>query len=116
MLNDRELAAVLAGLRLLQDHAHDGYQEAIVEVASDGGKLDPLNASEIDALCERLNLDARGVTGRPVKVRVWSVTTESDGNPTATSVYGTEDGARAQLVEELEVQGLRRTADGERLS
>lgn len=62
MMNDRELAAVLAGLRLLQqaegrpwpcDCLYDG---AIDEIATCGGEYkDPIGSAEIDALCERLN-------------------------------------------------------------
>ncbi len=56
MFDPRELAAVLAGLRLIQCHANDGYtEEPIADVATNGGTLTPLDATEIDALCERLN-------------------------------------------------------------
>lgn len=55
-LNARELAAVLAGLRLLECHAMDGYQEeGIADVANMGGTIEPLSAKEIDGLCQRLN-------------------------------------------------------------
>lgn len=49
----RELGTVLAALRFWQNggrHVNDIY-----DIASDGGTLQPLDAVEIDALCERLN-------------------------------------------------------------
>jgi len=63
-LDDRDLAAVLAGLRLLQqvDGAPSAgfVAEAIYDrdceaIATGGGKFHPLDGAEIDALCERLN-------------------------------------------------------------
>ena len=57
-LNDRELAAVLAGLRFWQREGME-YAGLLPEqdIADDCGKLTPLNAQEIDALCERLNTE-----------------------------------------------------------
>lgn len=58
-VNDRELATILAALRFYQDgNLQDGRQisdEWIIEVATGGGTLKPLNADEVSALCERLN-------------------------------------------------------------
>lgn len=54
--NARETAAVLAGLRLLQCHADDGYENPeILDVADDLGTQEPLTAEEIEALCARFN-------------------------------------------------------------
>jgi hypothetical protein len=58
-LTDRELATVLAALRV--------YQQALAmngdlpprgadEIATDCGELEPMGADEIDALCESINL------------------------------------------------------------
>lgn len=52
--DDRELAAILAGLRLLQGST-DAHSHAIELVVTDGGRFPRLSAEEIDALCERLN-------------------------------------------------------------
>jgi len=55
-VDDREHAAILAGLRLLQHYIegtqpiHDGIQE----ILTDGGNSS-LNLDEIDQLCERIN-------------------------------------------------------------
>jgi len=61
-LNDREIGAVLAGLRLIQGMREGTVTTtkaemdvAIDDIESNGGKHDPLDADEIDALCERLN-------------------------------------------------------------
>ncbi len=55
---DRELVTVLAALRYWQ---REGLMSAgaETELASDGGKLVPLTAREIDGLCERLNFAER---------------------------------------------------------
>lgn len=54
-LNERELATVLAALRLFQrtDSAHSGPEN---DIASNGGAIEPLSNAEIDDLCERLNV------------------------------------------------------------
>jgi len=51
--NDRELAAILTGLRMLQEQTCPAHLE---DIATDGGRFPPLTADEIDALCERLNV------------------------------------------------------------
>ena len=59
VLGGRELAAVLAALRMLQGEmeaeANDGNQFLAGDVLTDGGTLDPMTPNEIDALCERIN-------------------------------------------------------------
>jgi hypothetical protein len=55
-LNNRELATVLAALRYWQ---REGLMSAGHEqdIATDGDTFEPLNAEDIDALCERLNCE-----------------------------------------------------------
>lgn len=55
-LDARELAAVLAGLRLLQNtlDPRPGAED-VADILTDSGRLDPLDADAIDELCERLN-------------------------------------------------------------
>lgn len=53
-LNERELGAVLAGLRTWQAMS-DGAPPEIDDIADGGGAFDPLDADEIDELCERIN-------------------------------------------------------------
>jgi len=50
---DRELAAILTGLRMLQQQTCPAHLE---DIATDEGRFPPLTAAEIDALCERLNV------------------------------------------------------------
>jgi hypothetical protein len=56
MLSDRDLALVLAALRHWQE-SQDGplTNDALREIATDGGKFEALGPSEIDGLCQRLN-------------------------------------------------------------
>lgn len=52
-LSDREVAAVLVGLRLLQNaEALDVFLE---DVATDGGRFERLSVEELDGLCRRVN-------------------------------------------------------------
>ncbi len=60
VLGARELAAVLAGLRLFQLQGDDApmaelSDQGIDVIATDTGQFEALTAAEIDALCERLN-------------------------------------------------------------
>lgn len=55
--NKRELAAILAGLRMLERalNAGDGLPAGVPEIYTDGQTLEGLTEDEIDALCDRLN-------------------------------------------------------------
>jgi hypothetical protein len=52
--NKRTIGALLAGLRLLQQQL-TGEKHDVMDVASCGGEVEPLTASEIDGLCEHLS-------------------------------------------------------------
>jgi hypothetical protein len=56
-LSDRELATVLASLRWWQSHMEAWGRMPLdhEEIATNLGEIDPLNAEEIDELCERIN-------------------------------------------------------------
>lgn len=55
-LDPRQLGAVLAGLRLLQAHAADGYENPeILQVFEDGRSTEPLDVDGLEALCEGLD-------------------------------------------------------------
>lgn len=60
-MSRRELAAVLAGLRLLQREIQDANMslnnlpEDIEAIISDGGEIIPMDCFEIGNLCARLN-------------------------------------------------------------
>jgi hypothetical protein len=51
-LDERELAAVLAGLRSLSGTYHRSELE---DILTDGGSFEQLDDDEIDELCERIN-------------------------------------------------------------
>ena len=52
-LTPEELATVLAALRYWQRHRPSNPE--LHDIATDGGTLTPLDAEDIDALCERIN-------------------------------------------------------------
>lgn len=64
-LTSRELGAVLAGLRLVQEatirsdarevSVVDEVGDGIYDILTNGGEFDPLSPSEIDTLCQELN-------------------------------------------------------------
>lgn len=71
---NRQLGAILAGLRLLQAWHLDEVttKDAQMDVSIDdietsSGEFDPMSADEIDALCERLNCE--GITVGEVLTR-----------------------------------------------
>lgn len=57
-LDTRELAAVLAGLRLVQRELprSEYLPQGVHDIFDDGGTIDPLSEDEIDTLCETINL------------------------------------------------------------
>lgn len=92
-LNDRQLGAVLAGLRLLQAHAMDGYENPhILDVFTNGESFEPLSPDEIDDLCDALNVE-------PVRHRVEVVQLQPTGQMKVLAFYpvdvSTLDNARA---------------------
>ncbi len=58
-LNERETGAVLAALRLWQEteaqNEAEPMPERFLEIATNGGRVKPLTARQIDRLCERIN-------------------------------------------------------------
>lgn len=67
-LNRRQLATILAALRMWQEHRHSHighdpvsrgqWLDSIEQIASDFGQVEPLFTEEIDDLCEALNTAA----------------------------------------------------------
>jgi hypothetical protein len=66
MLNDRELALVLAALRHWQE-SQDGRltNSGLWEIATDGGKFEALGMEDIERLCQRLNAGEPGMFAAP---------------------------------------------------
>jgi hypothetical protein len=57
-LASRELATVLAALRLWQQTVNrldSDCEDGLADIATDGGAFEPLDEDEIDGLCERIN-------------------------------------------------------------
>lgn len=55
-IDKRELGAILAGLHLLQAHmVANRLSNTIADIMSDDDTFKPLNDTEIDDLCERIN-------------------------------------------------------------
>lgn len=63
-LTERELATVLAALRLWQKGCADADLQSI---ASDEGAFPALDNAEVDDLCERLNCGIMSATGTPLR-------------------------------------------------
>ena len=59
-IDRRELATILAALRFHQDENLQGGRDIpdsfLKEIATDGGRVKPLNFEEVNDLCQRLNL------------------------------------------------------------
>ena len=67
-IDDRELATILAALRYHQAENLQGTGEipdqAIRDITTDSGCLQPLGFEDVEQLCERLNLGAQCVYSR----------------------------------------------------
>jgi len=83
-VSNRELATILAALRYHQAENLQGTDEipdqAIREIATDGGYIRPLSSREIDQLCERINL-----AGDPVDWEACPHDWEESSGPTTGS-------------------------------
>jgi hypothetical protein len=56
--SNREIASLLAGLRLLQQLREREIGSEVRDIATDGDEFERLNDDEIDDLAERINLHA----------------------------------------------------------
>jgi hypothetical protein len=58
-MTQREHAAIMTGLRILQNeiekHGNDMEDDPVWDIMTCGGELTPLTIEEINALCERIN-------------------------------------------------------------
>jgi len=111
-LDNRELGTVLAALRAWQGmgtvlaafrvwRGIGQVSQAIQEIATDGGSLEPLNNEEIDALCERIN----GEDAPIVKVRVSGGVVQNVETPEGVTVRVFDydvDGADVTTLDEDE--------------
>lgn len=74
LVDERELATILAALRFHQAENLQGTtkiaDEAIKMIATDAGVLQPLDSDEVEALCERINVNARPTAVHPAIQRI----------------------------------------------
>jgi hypothetical protein len=100
-LDDRELAMTLAALRELQDAklSRVGFDLAENDVATDGGRLEPLSVEEIDALCEELNVAGSSVTVEVWRGRVSSIAEIPDGWSSQIVNLDLDEGGRKEQRE-----------------
>ena len=90
MQNERELATILAALRMWQGHLTNtlGLPAALVDIAQDAGPM--LCADEIDELCERINCEPEPTPRRYIAVKLCAPN-DTSGNPRrGWLVYGDE--------------------------
>lgn len=58
LLDEREIATILASLRAAQAvQQAEALEPEFMDIATDGGTLEPLDDGEVDDLCERINCD-----------------------------------------------------------
>ncbi len=66
-MNERQVGTALAALRLWQRQT-DGEARREDDIASNGGRVEPLSDEEIDELCEALNFQR----GPRIVVEIWN--------------------------------------------
>lgn len=84
ILDNREFAAVLAGLRLVQAELprSEFLPQGVHDIFDDGETLTPLTEDEIDTLCERLNGSLLTRADLFKFEAFQDLQTDSSGNPT----------------------------------
>ena len=78
----RELATILAALRFHQDENLQGSEipdQMVKEIASDGGFFRPLNFTEVNQLCERINLGPESTAWRSCRHQWQAMTGPTTG-------------------------------------
>lgn len=63
-ISERELATILAALRFWQGEINDGFSDEQWDIASGSGVYEPLDAAQIDTLCENMNCGKTPFTPR----------------------------------------------------
>lgn len=105
IFDSRQTAAVLAGLRVLQQYLDRGATPPHVgEILNNGGECEPLDSNEIDALCEAVNGDSAELPVVIVKSNCAPVVTEVIANQPVKLVFVDEDteGCEADTVGTVE--------------
>jgi hypothetical protein len=103
VLDQRELATILAALRFHQDENlrnRSGISDQLItDIATDSGSLKPLNFKDVSRLCERINSCDEVSTGRQKKD--WVVIVTDKGRVVHVRAYSSKTGAREGLFKYL---------------
>lgn len=96
VIDERELATILAALRFHQDEnlrlCPDIADQAIKDIATNCGSLKPLNFDDVSRLCERINICDEAYAGRHKEVWVLIVMDKS----TVVHIHAYDSKFRAQ--------------------
>ena len=99
VVDKRELATILAALRFHQDENLQNHSdipdEAIKDIATDGGSLKPLNLNDVSKLCERINT-CEEVSAGWLK-EDWVLIVTDRGTVVHVRAYGTKTAAEKGL-------------------
>lgn len=103
VVDGRELATILAALRFHQDENLPAGREipdqAIKDIATDGGSVKPLDFKEVDRLCERINTCYEVPAGR--RKKDWLVVVTDKCKVIHVRAYGSKTAARDGLFRYL---------------
>ena len=103
VVDQRELATILAALRFHQDenlrNRSDITDEMIKDIATDGGSLKPLNFNDVSRLCERINTCDEASARRHKKD--WVLIVTDRGTVVHVRAYGTKAAAEKGLFRYL---------------
>lgn len=99
VVDQRELATLLAALRFHQDenlqNRNEIPDEVIKDIASDGDSLKPLGSNDVNRLCEKINL-CDEISVRRLK-KDWVVIVTDRGTVVHVRAYGTKTTANKEL-------------------
>ena len=102
-VNGRELATILAALRFHQDeNLRTGpgiADQAVEEIATDGGSLKPLNFEDVSRLCERINLGDEPYAHR--RRQVWVLMVMDHATVIHACAYNSRSIAEKAMLEYL---------------
>ena len=103
VVDQRELATILAALRFHQDenlrNRSDITDEMIKDIATDGGSLKPLDFNDVSRLCEKINT-CDEVSARRHK-KDWVLIVTDRGTVVHVRAYGTRTAAAKGLFKYL---------------
>lgn len=97
-LTPQQLAAVLAGLRLLQRDLIENVETSHVdEVLTDGGSFERITSDEVDDLCELINHPSAPLTG-PAAMILQAAQQMHDAADKLHSLLGTSCAVHARIM------------------